>query len=234
MKGIIYYTDNELDEPLFSLVQKHIGESDLLVTSSSLKPINFGYNEVLNRKRGYVTMIKQIISCLERSPNKYVFFCEHDVLYHKSHFEFTPPRDDTFYYNKNVWKWKLGSDTVVQYDRMIPLSCMCANRELALNHYKIREAKINELGEDKFASREPSFARKWGYEPGTKPKRRGGLTDDVFDTWSSQFPNIDIRHKKTFSPSKITKKSFKHEPKWWQEIKISEIMEWDLKKIFNL
>ena len=27
---------------------------------------------------------------------------------------------------------------------------------------------------------------------------------------------------------------FKHKPKWWKEIIIEEISEWDLKKLFNL
>lgn len=231
MKGIIYYTDNQLPEPLFSVVQKHISASGLPIVSASLEPVNFGENEVINRTRGYVTYIKQIISCLERSTAKYVFFCEHDVLYHKSHFYFTPFSDDTFYYNTNVWRWQLGGETAIQYDRMIPLSSMCCSRELALRHYRTKEAKINELGEEMFRSKEPDFARKWGYEPGTKSKKRGGLTDDKFDTWKSIGCNIDIRHKNTFSAPKMTLNSFKHQPKWWKEVKISEIMDWNLKNI---
>ena len=56
-KGIIYYTDNKLKEPLFSLVQKYISASELPIVSCSLKPINFGKNIVLeNRERSYPTI----------------------------------------------------------------------------------------------------------------------------------------------------------------------------------
>ena len=173
MKSIIYYTDNRLDHPMFPLVQSHLRAVGLPIISASLKPISFGENEVIDGKRGYPTMIKQIISCLERSTTKYVFFCEHDVLYHPSHFDFTPPRDDIFYYNENVWRWFYTEKTAIRYDRMIPLSSLCANRELTLNHYKMRAKKIKEMGWDKNNRGEPGWARTMGYEPGTKKKKRG-------------------------------------------------------------
>ena len=116
-KNIIYYSDSRLGEPIYSIVQKYILESGLPIISASLKPIKFGDNEVVEGKRGYTTMVNQIISCLKRSKSKYVFFCEHDVLYHPSHFDFTPPRDDIFYYNDNVWRWMMGGDGAIKHDR---------------------------------------------------------------------------------------------------------------------
>lgn len=234
MKGVIYYTDSRLGEPIFSLVQKYIKKSGLPIVTSSLLPMNFGENEVFDGERSYPTMVAQIISCLERSAEEYVFFCENDVLYPKAHFDFTPPRDDIFYYNKNVWRWLFGSISAVKYYRMIPLSSMCVNRELALEHYQLRARKIKENGWDKIKSGDPRWVRKMGYEPGTKKKRRGGLTDDDFETWESELPIIDIRHKGTFSPTKIKWEDFKHKPKWWEEILIEEIPGWDLKKLFSL
>ena len=88
-----------------------------------------------------------------------------------------------------------------------------------------------EVGEDKFDSREPRLARIWGYEPGTKKKKRGGLTNDDFGTWKSKVPVIDIRHKGTFSPPKVSLESFNHEPKDWQEININKIKGWDFNKL---
>ena len=177
-------------------------------------------------------MVKQILTCLENSTADYVFFCENDVLYPKSHFDFTPSKDNIFYYNSNVWRWWFKGDKVIRYDRMLPLSCMCCNRELALNHYKMRQQKIEEWGLDHFRSREPRLARLWGYEPGLKKKRRGGLTDDDFNTWSSDEPVIDIRHKWSFSSPKITLDSFKHKPSNWQEINIKDIKVWNLVSLF--
>jgi len=92
--------------------------------------------------------------------------------------------------------------------------------------------KIYEYGIEKFSSREPLIPRIWGYEPG-KPKRRGGLTNDKIDTWYSEFPNIDIRHNRTYSPAKCKLEEFKHVPNNWQEVNIYEIPGWNLKKLFD-
>lgn len=233
-KSIIYYTDNRLGEPIFSMVQGFLRNTKLPIYSTSLSPIIFGNNAVIDGKRSYPTMVRQIIDALERSPTTYVFFCEHDVLYHPSHFAFTPPRDDIFYYNKNVWRWWFGDSRVIRHDRMLPLSCMCANREFALDHYRRRYEKITTLGWSEIRSREPRWARLMGYEPGTKKRRRGGFSDDDFDTWESMYPNIDIRHRRTFSSPKIHLEDFRHKPKWWLEQSIDEIEGWDLKMLFKL
>jgi len=234
LKEVIYYTDNLLGDPIYSLVQKHILASGLTIVSASLEPITFGYNETIEEERSYPTMVKQIISCLERSPAKYVFFCETDVLYPKSHFDFTPPRDDIFYYNENTWRWLFGSDTAISHDRMLNLSNLCANRDLVLDHYRMRDRVIKEKGWNKLTKGDPKWIRKMGYEPGTKKKKRGGLTDDDFSTWKSELPTIDIRHKKNFSPAKLKLSDFTHEPKWWKEVPIEEVPGWDLKGMFNL
>ena len=234
LKGIIYYTDNRLEEPLYSIVQGFISDSGLSITSSSLKPIIFGDNEVVYGERSYPTMIKQIISCLERSKADYVYFTENDVLYTPSHFEFTPPRDDIFYYNENVWRWMYGSDNAINHDRMIPLSSLCVNRKFALDHYKRRMDYITEKCLDPDSNANQKWVRKMGFEPGTKKLKRGGFSDDDFEVWSSKYPNIDIRHHKTFSPPKCTLESFTHAPKTWKEIDIEDIPGWNLRDLFKI
>lgn len=231
-KGIIYYTDGKLTDPILSIVQKQIAKSKLPIVSVSLSPFIFGKNFVLDIKPGYLSMIKQITKALEESRADYVFFCEHDVLYPPSHFDFTPIKDNIFYYNSNVWRWDYPKDRAIRYDRLISLSGLAVNRKFALGHYESRLKKINELslrGE----SREPGWARKWGYEPGTKKIKRGGFSDDDFETWESKDPMIDIRHGKTFSQSKVTLDSFIHKPNNWQETTLDKIPYWDLKG-FNL
>lgn len=232
-KGIIFYTENKIEDPIKSLVQKYILESGLPIVSTSLEPIDFDTNIVVKGIRGYPTYVKQILTALEFSFTDYVFFCEHDVLYPKSHFDFMPPRDDIFYYNANEYRWLFGSNTVIRHDRMYSLSCLCVNRKLALDQYKRRLAAIEEMGLDKFQSREPDKARKWGYEPGVKKKKRGGFSDDDFGTWESEVPVIDIRHKGTFSPPKTKLSDFKHPPKWFEEIPVEQVMGWDLKGLFK-
>jgi hypothetical protein len=221
--GIIFYTDSQLSEDIALPVREQILKSGLPIVSVSLKPLDFGENHVFHGERGYVTMMSQILLALEKITTKYVFFCEHDVLYPVEHFDFTPPRDDIFYYNSNVWRWQFGTEVAIRYDRMLPLSTLCCNRKLALKFYRFRMKKIQEAGPEAFASREPALARRWGYEPGTKNKRRGGLTDDDFDIWFSKRPVLDIRHKGTFSSPKNTLKSFKHKPSGWQEVLIKDL-----------
>ena len=227
-KEIIYYTDNRLAEPIFSLVQKQILLAGLSVVSVSLKPIDFGENIVLNLSPGFLTMLKQITTALEASKSDCVFFCEHDVLYPISHFDFTPPKDDIFYYNANVWRWKYPDNLAITYDRLINLSGLCVNRKFALNHYQMRLAKIVEMNWETDKRHEPDWARKWGYEPGTKKIRRGGFSDDDFATWTSKDPLVDIRHGKTFSQSKVTLDSFKHQPKNWRETTLDKIPGWQV------
>lgn len=73
-KGIIYYTDNRLDEEMNKKVRGQIFKSGLPVVSCSLKPIDFGKNIVLDLERGPVTMVRQILTALESSEAEYVFF----------------------------------------------------------------------------------------------------------------------------------------------------------------
>ena len=218
MKSIIYYTDNRLDEKISLIAQKLILASKLPVVSCSLKPIDFGKNIVLDLEPSIITMFKQILTALENSTADIVFFCEHDVLYHKSHFKFTPPRDDTFYYNVNVWRWNFLQDRAITYDFVRSTSGLW---KLLVDHYRKRLKTIEE--NNLKDGRDPRWARKMGYEP-----------SDICENWKSEYPNIDIRHRGTITPHKTTLKEFKHKPDNWREKKIEEIKGWDLKKLFHL
>jgi len=232
LKGVIYYTDNRIQNPIRDAARNTIKASGLPITSCSLKAIPFGKNIVVQGVRSYPTMVKQILTALEYNGEDYVFFCEHDVLYHSSHFDFEPPKDDRYYYNLNNYRWDYPNDRAIQYDGLTSLSMMCCNRKLAINHYRLRMGLINKHGLDKIRSREPRWARRFGYEPGTKPKRRGGVSDEKSDRWWSEFPNIDIRHKKTFSSPKTKLEDFKHPPVNWKEVKLKDIPYWNSRLSF--
>ncbi len=236
MKSIIYYTDNRLDEKIFKIVQKKLLDVGLPIVSVSLKPMDFGRNIHLDLKPGIVTMFKQILTALEASTADTIFFCEHDVLYHPSHFDFVPPKNDIFYYNTNVWRWKYPSDLAVTYENITSLSNLCAGRQLLINHYKERLRIIEKKGWDKEAGREPGWARRMGYEPGTKSIRQKIIQDGFCQYWQSKYPNIDIRHGRTLTKTKCSRSEFKHPPSLesWKETTLDKISGWDLKKMFNL
>jgi hypothetical protein len=235
-KGIIYYTDNRLDENIFKTVQKQLSDIDLPIVSVSLKPIDFGQNIVLDLQPSIVTLFTQILTALEASTADIVFHCEHDVLYHPSHFEFIPPENNIFYYNTNVWRWKYPEDLAITYEHITSLSCLCADRQLLIKNYKERLRMIKENGWDKDTSREPHWARRMGYEPGTKSVRQKLIVDGICQYWRSEYPNIDIRHSKTLTKTKCSRADFKHPPpvESWKEKKLDEIEGWNLKTIFNI
>ena len=232
--AVIFYTDSRIKEPVKSKVMDLIKESGLPVVSCSLSPLDFGKNFVYEGKRGYVSYINQIYTCLENSDADYVFFCEHDVLYPKSHFDFVPLKEDVFYYNDNIWRWWIVGGWAITYDELKSLSGMCCNRELALRQYRARLDKMDEMGIDQFRGREPRRGIVWGYEPGTKKTRRGGFSNDESEVWQSEVPLVDIRHTRTFSMPKINLEDFKHPPTNWQEISYRDIPGWDLDKLFNM
>ena len=233
-KSIIYYTDNRyLDSPIFPVVQDCILESGLPIVSVSLKPIQFGKNIVLEgRRKGPFTMVLQIITALENSAADYVFFCEHDVLYHKSHFDFTPPRNDVYYYNTNTWRWRYHTDLLVTYDNVTSLSGLCSNRELALNHFRLRKKVIEDQHLDTEMTKETPWSRHMGYEPGFK--KRSYFPDEQFEFWKSEFPNIDIRHRFCFSNRKTKISDFNNKPTGWIETTVDKVLGWNLEKMFNL
>ena len=104
--GCIYYTDFHADPLILEVCRNQLRKvfDGEIVSVSLNKPLDFGRNIMVEGERGYPTMVRQIITGLENSTSDYVFFTENDVLYHKSHFDFVPPRDNIFYYNTNVWR----------------------------------------------------------------------------------------------------------------------------------
>ncbi len=224
MKSILYYTDNRLKEPLFSIAQERLLKAELPIISVSLKPIDFGKNIVYQGKRGYLTMFKQILAGLKASNADYIFFCEHDVLYHPSHFQFEPKKNDIYYYNNNVWKYKPSTGQCVSYDSCW-LSQLCASRKILINHYK-KKISLIENGAKIMRVR---------YEPGTK----GGIDKYKTKYFNSKYPNIDIRHGRNltgtsrFHPSEFVGNPERVCPNF-RETTTDKIPGWDQKLLLSI
>ena len=221
-KGIIFYTDNQLKIKVAHAVQGQLKmistTKGLPIVSASLKPMNFGSNVFLPLQRGYLTMFKQMLAALEHSTSDIVFFCEHDVLYHPSHFDFTPPSKDKFYYNENVWKLNAETGHAIHYDCQ-QVSGIAVYRETAIKHYQKRVAIVEEMAK-KLPNEEDfnRFVRQMGFEPGTH--NRNERVDDLkSESWKSEFPNIDIRHGANLSATRWKKEQFRNQKytKGWIE-----------------
>ncbi len=196
-KAIIFYTDSELNPKIANMVQTQLREISanlaIPIISSSLAPMPyFGTINIHfpNLKRSRVAMFKQILGALEKSTADIIFFCEHDVLYHPSHFTFTPPAKDKFYYNQNWWMLRLADGHAIRYDAC-KLSTLAAFRKLLLKEYRKR-SKV---------AQKNSYRRNFWYEPGTH--------ENNFKTWRSTYPIIDIRHDNNLSQSRWKQDKFR-------------------------
>jgi len=212
-KGILYYTDNQLNIKLAKLCRKYISDVGLPITSSSLKPMDFGTNLHFHLQRGQLTLHKQILAGLKAMKEDIVFFCEHDVIYHPSHFDFTPDRKDIFYYNENNWRVRLKDGFAVYFEHD-SLSQLCAYRELLIEEYEERVRKIESEG-----------FNHGGYEPGTRTIAKGGFSDLTSERFRSTEPNIDIRHDNNWTENRWSTDKFRDQNTCanWQESSVDKL-----------
>jgi glycosyltransferase involved in cell wall biosynthesis len=199
-KGVIFYTDNRGDERLLGAARRQLLRAKppaWPLVCCSLQPVeNFGQNIVLPLERGRLTMFKQILAALEAITTDVVFFCEHDVIYHPSHFDFEPPTRDAYYYNENVWKVEYRSGQALFYWTK-QTSGLVAYRDLLLAHYRKRVAHVEAHGYD----------HRLGYEPGNHPMPRG-LDNFPSVRYMSAVPNVDIRHNHNLTMSRWSQEQF--------------------------
>ncbi len=198
-KGLVYYSDCRPDPFILDSVRKNIlslcNGYDLV--SITLKPFDLGRNFVLPLERSRLTMFKQILRGLHESSGDIVFLVESDVLYHPSHFDFVPPKEDVFYYNQNTWKvdYKTGQ-ALFYYCKQV--SGLCAYKPLLIEHYTKRVERTEREGYD----------HKTGYEPGCHQFPRG--IDNCFaEGWMSEHPNVDIRHNRNMTANRWSQDLFR-------------------------
>ena len=226
--GAIYYSDCQLDPKIMSACQKQIlkGIKEENIVSCTLKPVNFGKNIVLPLQRGYLAYFKQILTALEASDSDIIRFLEHDVLYHSSHFEFTPAKKDVYYYNTNFWRLRIDDGHAVSYETD-QVNMICAYRELLVQNYRERIKRIEALGNvsDREVGR---LARKMGFEPGTH-NREERVDMNKADRWRSAYPNIDIRHGHNLTASRWSQDQFRNQKncQGWKETTADKIKGWD-------
>ena len=221
-KGMIYYTTNELDEriakPVRDRLLKISSDKKIDIVSASLKKMDFGVKNVRfpSLKKSYYAMHKQILGALENSKADWIFFTEHDVLYHPSHFDFQPKDKETFYYNQNVWYLREDGHAL-HYD-VNQLSGLCVWRETAVIHYRERLARIEKEG----------FSRNMGFEPFTHGRVEWSSKFKC-ETWKSEYPNVDIRFGVNSTGMRWKKEEYRNQQLLinWQESENYTIPGWN-------
>lgn len=217
-KEIIFYTDNQLRLKYAHAVQDRLKSLGIPIVSASLKPMpTFGRNIHIPLERGMEAYFNQIIKALEASTADIVYMCEHDVLYHPSHFDFIPPTKDKFYYNQNFWRIRPEVDDLAVHFDANQVSGLVCYREFLLDWYKNKWEKIQKEGFDR------------SYEP-------GGRNSDVMVVWRSAYPNIDIRHGKNLTKSKWSVADFRDKSTCqnWQETTLEQIPGWNPQELLKL
>ena len=223
-KGIIYYTDSQCPEPIAEAVRCQLERAagDIPIVSVSLgKAIPFGENIVIERPRGIKSMFLQILAGLERSTADVVYFCEHDCIYPKEHFDLLPDDPNAYFYNQNVWKLNYATGDALFY-RCHQTLGLIANRLLLVEHYHKRLAKMAQNVRDLTARGEQvkrdGYSIHMGYEPGKHSPPRGVDNYPYKELWSS-VPVIDIRHSANLTASRWSKEEFRDQKacKEWTE-----------------
>ena len=232
--NLIYYTDNCLDETIANFCRKNILEAadGKPIISVSQKPLDFGENICVGDiGRNHLSIFKQILVGTQSVKTKYVALVEHDCLYTKEHFNWTPHKDYKFFYNTNHWivNWKTGE--YLNMGRRKVLSQMICDRELLL---KGLNDKISMLEIGAKILKGQSGACEFGvisnnlqydeYEHyynilKSAGKDLGSYSDESFSTVN---PNLDIRHGHNFTGNKKSRNRCFEIPYWG---KFSDIME---------
>ena len=216
-KGVVYYTDNRCEEGVWKMVQKQLQQAcnGHRIVSVSLNAIDFGDNIFLPLERGYLTMFKQILAGIEALDTDIIFFAEHDVLYSKEHFEFTPLIKEMFYYNQHNWQVRASDGHSVYWDCK-KVSQICGYKDLMLKHYTERVRRVALEG----------FTRRMGFEPGTH-HRAEKVDNTKSDIWRTTVPNLDIRHKYNLTSSRWSPDKFRNPCKNWTESHVNKLLGWE-------
>jgi len=216
-RSILYYTCNTHRPEIDEACRRQLLKAGLPIVSVSLnKSIDFGdVRIVMDGKRSPETMHRQIWRGLQDVESEYVFFCESDVLYHPSHFEFIQGTPDRFWYNEHTYKVDYFTGKAVFYYTK-QVSHLCAYTPLLFAHYANRMEVIERDG---FHIRQMSF------EPGCRGDDAGKA-----ERWMSQYPNLDIRHDRNITKSKWSLDDFrdKRTSEGWKEVE--EVPYWGATK----
>ena len=231
-KEIIYYTrDSEKSPRMLEACREQLRKSNLPIIYISGSPIknvdrNLSLNVMIpdfNEKYvGFQQMFKKILIGLEMSTADYCFMAEDDVFYHPSHFDFTPPTNNMYYYNENVWHLRTLDGFAIFYSAK-RLSQMCAERNFLIEHFRKRLKIIESLGKDVHWSR-------MGFEPGTH-NRKERIDDFKAGQWMSSVPSIDIKDGKNATSARWSQKEFRDQRNCqnWKEADWNTIPGWDKK-----
>ena len=219
MKTIIYLTDNTLDPILATKCREKLLEAagDHPIISVSQKPIELGTNICVGEiGRSWMSIMKQQLVGLHAAQTKHIAIAEHDCLYTREHFDWTPPRDDVFYYNQNhclvEWhgnhpeldgmysRWSNGRNALSQLICSRELLIACVEERLSLIEKGLEiMRKAGEPGACPAGFVEAAVRATSGEAKYLMPYLRDFVSKYTHEDFYTTIPNLDIRHKTNFT-----------------------------------
>jgi hypothetical protein len=234
-KTILYMTDNALDDWLMKRCQELLlkASDGLPIISVSQKPIEFGRNICVGDiGRSGLSIDTQLYEGLKETNTTWVAIAEHDCIYSKEHFQWTPPDKNYFYYNDNVWLVQLNNPKYPEWNgmysykrlRRVQSQLICSTQLLK----NATEKKLAILSDPAWLER---HARGRIGEPGAACFARAMKVSRYKDVrhlqaalkeyttiygardFVTKIPNIDIRHENNFTgPRRGNKRRFELKP----------------------
>jgi hypothetical protein len=194
LKAAVQATDKEASPALLTYCREwlnNVRDCDLYVVE---KPAD--------KERSLLTMYEQLLEAVEKAPEaKNIYIAEHDVLYPKAHFSFTPLRKDTYYYPKKAWR--LNKRGFFEWKKPL-FSGLVADRQLILKTLKARIKALKCGAKFKWVE--------FGLEE-IDPSQKVVRFND--------YPHcIDIRHSSNFTyfaKSRLMRKHYKTVPGWGED-----------------
>jgi hypothetical protein len=178
--SIIFYTANKTSNYFFENIKKQLlkAADGIPIISVSQKPIDLGENVCCGEiGQSQINIYKQALLGAKKANTKYIAFCEDDVLYHSSHFDYTPS-ERTFAYDDNIWNiYTWTKPPMFSYKGRRNLNGLLCERDLFIEAMEERFAKYDEKNFPKHLFGEPGkyerqlkvTIRDWEFYPTRKP-----------------------------------------------------------------
>lgn len=140
-KQILYYSHNIIDgTPLNNLCRQLLLATGIPIVSVTHKPIELGENIVVDLPPGKQAFYKQISIGLEACNADVIYFCEHDCLYHPSHFELLP-NPYPIMFNRNQYRCRIyGAYKTTDRDHF--MSALIGRREVLVDRMRKKQGFV--------------------------------------------------------------------------------------------
>ena len=147
-KTVIFLTLNNLPTNWEAyhkqVLLESIGDAELITISRIPTDMGKGINLIQTETPSANNVYKQLLRGAKLATTEFIAVAESDSLYCIDHFEFTPPRNDVFYYNLSHWSIFAWDTTMFSWRNRRGNWTLVCNRQLLIDALEERFAKYPE------------------------------------------------------------------------------------------